>query len=140
MADCSKHSNIVCMCTCAHVYMCTLYTSSTPSRDTPTTPVSVKKNVPLYKKTHGNISLKNTKSGAGEQFPLLDGRIRVRVKGMFFHRYRYHHKALMSPVCDLMGRTSTLWRRAGIRSKNRPCLVRRLRARGSKPVVAIRRL
>ena len=50
-------------------------------------PVSVN-NTSQDKKTHGNISLKNTKSGAREQFLLLGCRISVCVKGQFFHRYR----------------------------------------------------
>ena len=39
----------------------------------------LKKHIPPNKKTHGNISLENTKSGAGEQFLLLDCRLRVCV-------------------------------------------------------------
>ena len=44
--------------------------------------MSVNRNTPQDKKTHGSISLNRFKSGAGEQFLLLDCRVRLRVKGM----------------------------------------------------------
>ena len=46
-------------------------------------PVSVKRNTPPEKRTPGKISLKNTKSGAGEEFLLLDCTVKARSKGVF---------------------------------------------------------
>ena len=46
------------------------------------------KNIPPEKKTHRKISLKNTKSGVGEQFLLLDCMAKACAKGVFFHRQR----------------------------------------------------
>ena len=43
----------------------------------------LKKNTPPEKKTHGNISFKNTKSKAGEQFLLRDCKARAHPKGVF---------------------------------------------------------
>ena len=46
-------------------------------------PVSVK-NTPPEKKTHGTISFKNTKSGAGEQLLPVDCMAMARMKGVCF--------------------------------------------------------
>ena len=49
------------------------------------------KDTPPEKSTHWNSSFQNTKSGAGEQFLLLDCRARACAKGLFFfHTHRYH--------------------------------------------------
>ena len=47
------------------------------------------KNTPPEKRTLGKMSLKNTTSGAGEQFLLLACKAKARVKGVFVHRHRY---------------------------------------------------
>ena len=54
-------------------------------------PVSVGEQNPPEKKTHGEISFKKTKSGAGEQFLLLACSAKARTQGVFFHRNRYPH-------------------------------------------------
>ena len=57
--------------------------------------VSVKKQLLPRKSKPGIISLNNSKSGAGEEFLLLDCTAKVRVKGMcFVHRHRYP-----APLC-----------------------------------------
>ena len=48
------------------------------------------KNTPPDEKTCGNISLQNTKSGAGEQFLLLCCGAKARSKGVLFHRHLHH--------------------------------------------------
>ena len=58
------------------ITICTIITTSCLS-------VSAKKITPPREKTHGNISLKNTTSGEGEQFMLLDCGIRACVQGVF---------------------------------------------------------
>ena len=45
---------------------------------------SVNKNTPLEKNTHGEISFKSTKPGAGEQLLLQDCMAKARVKGVVF--------------------------------------------------------
>ena len=56
-------------------------------RDT-AVPLSVNKNTPPNKNTLGSISLKNTKSRAGEQFSLFSCKAKARRKGVFVHRLR----------------------------------------------------
>ena len=47
------------------------------------------KNTPQEKKTVGNMSFQNTKSGGGEQFVSPDYRVKARVRGAFLHRRRW---------------------------------------------------
>ena len=47
-------------------------------------PVPVKKTPLRRRRTLGKVSLKNTKSGAGEEFLLLFCRAEARAKGVFF--------------------------------------------------------
>ena len=47
-------------------------------------PTSVKQNTPPEKKTPKIISFWSTRSGAGEQFLLLDCRAKARVEGVVF--------------------------------------------------------
>ena len=56
----------------------------------------MKKNTPPEKRTLGNFSLKNTKSGAGEGFLLLGCMAKACVKGVFFHRHRSSGVTLQS--------------------------------------------
>ena len=88
------------------------------------------KNTPPEKKTFRTLSFENTTSGAGEageQFLLPDCRIRVRVKGLFFHRHRYHYcptyhrvelqETIQGPVLLLPGITTT--RRSNYKKQSR---------------------
>ena len=65
------------------------------------------KNTPLDKKTFGNISLKNTESGAGEEFMFRC--CRAKARGNFFHRHRYCKEAALRFIEEEdFGQRSTL--------------------------------
>ena len=52
-------------------------------------PVSVKKNTPRERRTQRQISFRNTKSGAGEQFLQQDCRAKADTREWFAHRHGY---------------------------------------------------
>ena len=76
-----------CMQADAHIYTHACTYAHVSER---TTPAGVcENNTPPERKILGNISLKDTKSGAGEEFMLQDCRARACSKGVFFHRHGY---------------------------------------------------
>ena len=64
-------------------------------------PVSSEKNTPPKDRTRWKISFDSTKSGAGEQFLLLDCRGQAPVQVVFFYTHRYRLELVGFPVASL---------------------------------------